>query len=148
MPAVTEMRSRTMAEAQTAQAPLPERVRLADVRRADAAPEDAMVDRLAFALAHERPDGLPAGGVETLRHEAAAQLSTFAFRYLHNQVEEVRRQAMAEQAARLRAPPGFLRLVAANLVALAIGSGVWAWAAANPDLVQRATAAIRGAMGG
>ena len=69
---------------------------------------------------------------------AIAALSDFAFRYLHNRVDEIRREAAAEAAAR---PPrgGFLRLVLANLVALALAGGAWAFLARHPDLLARLT---------
>ena len=102
--------------------------------------EDRLIAQVAFAMAAE--SGRPAAPTpetrEALRGQAIAALSDFAFRYLHNRVEEIRREAAAEAAAR---PPrgGFLRLVLANLVALALAGGAWALLASQPDLLARLT---------
>jgi hypothetical protein len=86
-------------------------------------------DLLAFAMAVEGGQPLAPAGVEAMRREADAALSAHAFRILHNRVEEIRQDAVREQMARLRPPPGFVKLILANLVALLLlaGGAVAAW---------------------
>lgn len=95
--------------------------------------EQRLVDLLAFALAAERQQTPTPDAIDRLRHEATAALSDHAFRYLHNTVEQVRRDAVAEHLGRFRKPPGFLSLVAANLVALALVAGAGCWLALHPE---------------
>ncbi|MGX9965110.1 hypothetical protein ACVFYP_17400 [Roseomonas sp. F4] len=84
-------------------------------------PDERLRDLLAFALAVET--GPPADR-DALRAKAEAELDAMAFRRLHNQVEAIRLEAAREQLAGLRGGPGFLRLVAAQLVALGLVAGL------------------------
>jgi hypothetical protein len=91
-----------------------------------AAGGDRVAGLLAYALAAEAGEtGAPAAPAKR-RDEALRELEVWAFRRLHNQVEEIRREAAAETAAKLRAPPSFLTLVLASLTALALAGGA-AW---------------------
>jgi hypothetical protein len=49
---------------------------------------------------------------------------TDAFRYLHNRVEELRREGAEEARAGLRSPPGFLKLVVAALTAILLAGAL------------------------
>ena len=97
--------------------------------------EDRLVELLAFAMAAERKEEVTPESVERLRQEAGTALSDFAFRYLHNTIDQVRRDAVAEHLGQLRQPPGFLRLVLANLVALGL-AGLAAWWLTLHPLIQ------------
>lgn len=110
----------------------PEEIALQAFRHGRAG-EHRLDDLLAFALAVERGQAATPETVERLRHEAASALSDHAFRYLHNSVEQIRRDAVAEQLGRIRKPPGFVALVAANLVALALAGGAAGWLALHPE---------------
>ena len=92
--------------------------------RAGRAPEDRLIDLVAFAMATEARLPPTAAMVERTRHEASTALSDHAFRYLHNSIEEIRRTAVAEHATQAPRGPGFGRLVLANLVALAAAAGL------------------------
>lgn len=109
--------------------------------RSGEGPEDRLIAQVAFALAAEgpRPVAPTPEAREALRGQAVAALSDFAFRYLHNRVEEIRREAVAEAAAQAPRGGGFLRLVLANLVALALAGGAWVLLAGHPDLLARLT---------
>lgn len=97
--------------------------------------EDRLVAQVAFALAAERRLPATPDNVEALRTQAGAALSDFAFRYLHNRAEEIRQEAVSTRLAQLRRPPGFVRLVLANLVALAVAGLAAAWAVNNSDIL-------------
>ena len=77
-------------------------------------------DLLAFGLAVEA--GRPVAGpdIAELRRKADAELEAQALRTLHNRVEAIRHEAMAEQLGRMARPLGFGGIVAANLLALAV----------------------------
>ncbi|NKE47889.1 hypothetical protein HB662_24140 [Roseomonas frigidaquae] len=94
--------------------------------------DDRLRDLLAFAMAVEaaRPTE-----PEALRRKAEADLQAHAFRTLHNQVETIRLEAAKEQIGRLRRGPGFLKLVLANLLAIALvlGAAYALWL--RPDLL-------------
>ncbi|TCZ57955.1 hypothetical protein [Roseicella aquatilis] len=112
--------------------------------RAGRGPEDRLVDLVAFALAAERdvratPDSLPA-----LRQDALRELSEHAFRYLHNSVEQIRREAVAEQMAMFRRPLGFGAVLLANLLALLLFAVAAGWLALHPATL----AALAGAFAG
>ncbi len=107
-----------------------------DAFRAGDSEEDRLVAQLAFAMAAERGLAASPETVESLRTQAAATLSAFAFRYLHNRVEEIRREAVAAQLGRIGRPPGFLRLVLANLAALAIAAVAGGWIALYPETLS------------
>ena len=95
--------------------------------------EDRITGLLAFALAAERREEASPETIARSQREAEAALCDNALRYLHNNIERLRQEAVAEQIGRLRPPPGFLRLVAANLVALAIVGAVGGWLALHPE---------------
>ncbi len=101
--------------------------------------DDRLIAQVAFARAVEQAErgGTPPAAVEALRAQALAELSEFAFRYLHNRVEEVRREAVATQLGQLGRPPGFLRLVLANLVALLLAAAAVSWLAGHPETLER-----------
>lgn len=105
--------------------------------------EDRLIGQVAFALAAEAGAGSAPNreAIEALRAQASVALSDFAFRYLHNRAEEIRREAAQEAAATARRPPGFLALVLANLIALAIAlAGAAGMALAmNPHLLAGLT---------
>lgn len=82
--------------------------------------DDRLRDMLTFAMAVETGKPPAPDGIAALRRKADADLHDYAFRLLHNQVEEIRRQAVAEQVDRAPRPPGFGGLVLANLTALAL----------------------------
>ena len=111
--------------------------------RAGRSEAERTADLLAFAIATER--GLPQtpDAVERARREADAALGDYPLRYLHNTVEQIRQEALAEHLGRLRPPPGFSKLVAANLVALAIAGASGAWLYTRPDV----RAALAGLLG-
>jgi hypothetical protein len=101
-------------------------------------PEERLIGQVAYALAAEAGPGQQPRGreaVEALRAQATTALSDFAFRYLHNHAEEIRRGAAAEAAARAPKPPGFLLLVLANLVALGLAAAGAIAVVANPHLL-------------
>src|SRR5689334_18792390 len=65
-----------------------------------AGPQEMLNGHVAFAMAAE--SGSPprdADAMQALHDQAAAALSDFAFRYLHNQAEEIRREAAAAASA-------------------------------------------------
>lgn len=111
--------------------------------RAGRSETERVPDLLAFAIATER--GLPPtpDGIERARREADAALGDHSIRYLHNNVEQIRQEAVAAHLGRLRPPPGFARLVAANLVALALAGGLAAVAWTRPE-VRTALAGLLG----
>ena len=90
------------------------------------------MDLLAFAIATKFGHPLTPEGVEQSRQAAQTALSDYAFRYLHNSIDQIRREAAAEQLAKLPRPPGFGTILLANLVALAITGGLAAWLALHP----------------
>jgi hypothetical protein len=100
--------------------------------RAGRSSENRIVDLLAFAIATESGHPLTPEGVEQSRQAAQTALSDHAFRYLHNSIEQIRREAAAEQLAKLPRRPGFGTILLANLVALAIAGGLAAWLALHP----------------
>jgi hypothetical protein len=95
-----------------------------------------------------RIEGEPATAdmIERYRAQANADLHAFAFRYMHNQAETIRQDAVREQLGSMRPPPGIAKLVLANLIGL--GVAVLAWIAlAGPGgvtgAVDRASAMLR-----
>jgi hypothetical protein len=88
--------------------------------------EDRLADLLAFAMAAEAGEPPTAESVDRLRRRAGTELTDHAFRLLHNRVEEIRRDAVAEALGRLPRPPGFATIVVANLLALLLcGGALW-----------------------
>ncbi|MBD0274048.1 MAG: hypothetical protein ICV73_19235 [Acetobacteraceae bacterium] len=118
-------------------------VALADFRagRSDA---ERTADLLAFAIATERALPPTPDAVDRARREADAALGDYSVRYLHNTVEQIRQEAVAAHLGRLRPPPGLPKLVAANLVALAIAGAAAAWLYTRPEV----RAALAGLLGG
>ncbi|NOG69619.1 hypothetical protein [Roseicella sp. DB1501] len=94
--------------------------------------EEHVVDLLAFALGVEAGEPATPETVARLRQQAEAALSAHSFRYLHNSIEDIRREAAAEQLAKLPRPPGFGTMVLANLLALLLFGIVAAWLALHP----------------
>ena len=105
---------------------------------------DRTADLLAFAIATERGLAPTPDTVERARREADAALGEYSIRHLHNTVEQIRQEAVATHLGRLRPPPGFGALVAANLIALAIAGALGAWLWTRPD-VRAAIAGLLGA---
>jgi hypothetical protein len=111
--------------------------------RAGRSEAERTADLLAFAIAAERELPATPDGIERARREADAALGDHSIRYLHNTVEQIRQEAVAAHLGRLRQPPGFARLVAANLVALALAGGAAALAWTRPE-VRTALAGLLG----
>jgi hypothetical protein len=105
---------------------------------------ERMTDLLAFGLAAERQEPATPEAIARLRQEATAALSDFSFRYLHNTVEQVRRDAVTEHLGRLRPPPGFLRLVLANLVAMALAAAAGWWLMLHPETLAGISGLLAG----
>ncbi len=95
-----------------------------------------------------RAEGDPATTdmIERYRAQANAELHAFAFRYMHNQAEAIRQEAVREQLGRMRQPPGMGKLVLANLVGLGFAALLW-FSLTDPDraaaLVDPAGAVLR-----
>ena len=104
---------------------------------------DRVPDLLAFAIATEQDYSQAPDGVERARRDADAALGDYSVRYLHNTVDQIRQEAVTAHLGGFRQPPGFLRLVAANLVALAIGGAVAGWLWTRPEV----RAALHGLFG-
>lgn len=79
-------------------------------------------------------------------HEAEASrlLTDYAFRLLHNQLAEVRRDAVAEHMAGLRRPPGFWTIFLASLLAALTTGGIGLFLIARPGLLAQLTAKLGG----
>lgn len=109
-------------------------------RASQPGPEDKLIAQVAFAMAAE--GGTPprdAEAIQVLRNQATTALSEFAFRYLHNRVDEIRKEAAAEATTGAARGPGFLRLVLANLVALGLWGAALYALAGNTHLLARLT---------
>jgi hypothetical protein len=119
-------------------------------------PDDLVVDLLAYALyARDREARGPSDpGAQSdedpvlrYRREAGADLSTFAYRFFHNQVEEIRLAAVREHLGALPRPPGFFRLVLASVVGVAGVGAAALWAMGQggllAEMAARAAAAAR-----
>jgi hypothetical protein len=91
--------------------------------------ETRLRDLLAFAMAADAAQPVGPGDIATFRQKAEAELHGHAFRILHNQVEAIRTDAVREGMQRSARGPGLIRLVFANLlaIALAVGLGWLAW---------------------
>lgn len=105
---------------------------------------DRLTGLVAFALAAERQADASADTVARLRQEAEVALTDHAFRTLHNNVERLQRDAVREQLGHLPRPPGFLRLVAANLVALVLVAAAAGWIALHPQTLAGITGLLAG----
>lgn len=105
---------------------------------------DRTADLLAFAIATERGLAPTPDAVERARREADAALGDYCIRYMHNNVEQIRQEAITAHLGRLRPPPSFAALIAANLIALAAAGALGAWLWSRPDV----WAAAIGALGG
>jgi hypothetical protein len=106
--------------------------------------DDRVVGLLAYALATEAGAAPTPEAIDRHRQVAVTALSEHAFRYLHNTVEQIRRDAVAEQLGGLRRPPGFARLVGANLVALALGGLAAGWVALHPETLAGVAGLLAG----
>lgn len=100
-------------------------------------PDTRLRDLLAFALAAEAGRAVTPDGIEALRKKAEAELQAHAMRTLHNRVETIRLEAVAEFPARTPRGLSFSRVVIANLVAIGV-AGVLALAASlgEPPLLD------------
>jgi hypothetical protein len=96
------------------------------------APEERPVDLLAFALAQEQDLPATPETMARLRERATATLAEYSLRHLHNRVVEIRQEAVLEQFGRLPRPAGFLKLLCANLLALAVAGGLAGWCYLHP----------------
>ena len=112
--------------------------------RAGRSDVERTADLLAFAIATERGYPRTPDAVERARRDADAALGDYSLRYLHNTVEQIRQEAVAEHLGRLRPPPGFVRLVTANLVAIAVASALAWWLGSRPEI----RTALEGLLGG
>jgi hypothetical protein len=95
---------------------------------------DRTSDLLAFAIATERGLAPTPDAVEGARREADAALGDYCIRHLHNNVEQIRQEAIAAHLGHLRPPPGFVVLVLANLVALVAAGALCAWLWTRADI--------------
>ncbi|HZH45152.1 MAG TPA: hypothetical protein VEY31_00815 [Roseococcus sp.] len=107
--------------------------------RTDAEPERVQV-LVAQALATE------AGHPLDKSHEAEASrlLTDHAFRLLHNQLAEVRREAVAEHLAGQRRPAGFWTIFGAGLLAALVVGLAGIFLIARPALLAQLTAMLGG----
>jgi hypothetical protein len=116
--------------------------------RPDAFLADPAADRLtgllAFALAAERQAEPSPETIARLRHEAEVALTEHAFRTLHNNVERLQQEAVLARLGHLPRPPGLLRLVSANLVALALAAAGAGWLALHPQTLAGITGLLAG----
>jgi len=104
--------------------------------------EDRLTDLLAFALAAEAGDPPSAEAIERHRRRAAGELADHAARTMHNRIEEIRRDAVAEHLHAIRRPMGFIGTVLANIVALGVVLAIGWWVASDPALVARLGAMV------
>lgn len=112
--------------------------------RAGRSEAERTTDLLAFAIATERGLASTPDAVERARREADAALGEYSLRYVHNNVEQIRQEAVAAHLGRFRPPPGFPRLVAANFVSLVAAAALAAWLWTRADV----RAALSGLVGG
>lgn len=99
-------------------------------------------DRVATLLAQ----AMAAPGVPGPAEQAEAErlLHDHAFRLVHNQLHEIRREAVAEHLAALKAPPGFWTIAAACFTAL-LGFGlILLFLAAHPAAFGQLVALMGG----
>ncbi|GGG25552.1 hypothetical protein GCM10010964_11890 [Caldovatus sediminis] len=115
--------------------------------------DDRLTDLLAYAMAVEAHEAAAAKGeaaaplaapeaAERWRDRATRELHDHAFRLLHNRVEEIRAEAVAEHLGRHPRPPGLAMLVLANLLALGLAAVAAAWLHGNPQVLARILAAF------
>ena len=105
---------------------------------------DRLTGLLAFALAAERQAEPSPETIARLRHEAEVALTEHAFRTLHNNVERLQQEAVLTRLGHLPRPPGLLRLVSANLVALALAAAAAGWLALHPETLAGITGLLAG----
>ncbi|MBY0336515.1 MAG: hypothetical protein K2X11_07870 [Acetobacteraceae bacterium] len=106
--------------------------------------EERLAGLVAFALATEAREAATDETVAARRREADRLLTEHAFRLLHNQVAEIRREAVAEHMAALRPPLGFWGIAAACGTALAVFGVVALWLIAHPGSLAALTALLGG----
>ena len=105
---------------------------------------DRLTGLLAFALAAERQAEVTPETIARLRQEAEVALTDHAFRTLHNNVERLQQEAVLARLGHLPRPPGLLRLVSANLVALALAAVAGGWLALHPQTLAGITGLLAG----
>lgn len=136
-----------VAEPSPAMPPPPDSAR-PEPLRPDAFLADPAADRLtgllAFALAAERQAEPSPETIARFRHEADVALTEHAFRTLHNNVERLQQEAVLARLGHLPRPPGLLRLVSANLVALALAAAGAGWLALHPQTLAGITGLLAG----
>jgi hypothetical protein len=101
---------------------------------------DGLEALVASALAREAGE---AAGEAHLR-QARARLSDYAFRHLHNHVEALRREAVAEHQARHPRAPGFWGVFAATLLASGLVAGGALAVTARPEWLEPLRLALGG----
>jgi hypothetical protein len=105
--------------------------------------DNRLRDLLAFGMTAADARPLGPDGVEGARRKAEAELEAHAFRTLHNRVEAIRREAAAEQAARMARPMTFGRAVLANIVALlVVGAAAFVALTLDPEIPARLAAQL------
>ncbi|MBX6373361.1 MAG: hypothetical protein IRZ13_03890 [Acetobacteraceae bacterium] len=117
--------------------------------------DERLAELLAYALAVEAHEAATAKGeapaspptaeaIERLREQATRDLHEYSFRLVHNRIEEIRAEAVAEYLGRHPRPPGFASLVLANLLALGLAAIVAGWMHGHPEILARLLAAFGG----
>lgn len=102
--------------------------------RAGRSEVERTTDLLAFAIAVERGLAATPDAVERARREADAALGDHSLRYLHNNVEQIRQEAVAAHLGGLPRPPGLLKLFFANLAAIAAAVAIAGAAWTRPEV--------------
>ncbi|RYI21515.1 MAG: hypothetical protein EON48_08385 [Acetobacteraceae bacterium] len=105
---------------------------------------DRLTGLVAFALAAERQADAAPETIARLRRDAEVALTDHAFRTLHNNVERLQQEAVLARLGHLPRPPGLLRLVSANLVALALAAAGAGWLALHPQTLAGITGLLAG----
>lgn len=119
-------------------------------------PDDLLIDSVAFGLfSHDRKQsaadksgataaagGDPGAGdlddtvIDHWRAEARAQLSNFAHRHLHNQVDQIRRKALLDGMKNLRRGASFFDVFVPTFLAITIVVGAVLYVSTNPEAIR------------
>jgi len=105
---------------------------------------EPLVALVAFGLAVEGKEAATPETVARLRQKAEAMLADHAIRHLHNRAEDIRQDAIRHHLGTLRPPPGMVRLILANLLALALAALAWLWLSSHPAVLRPITSLITG----